>query len=266
MALNATEMQDAAVQLDNAEATGESLEQAPAQAQQAPAQEKTAPTFDAQQEFQRMREEFNKVNSEVGQLRKIRSEFEKMQKEKATQTNTAPKSWQDLDEATRKATEEMVMHIVEQRMADKFGKYDRVAEGYEVQERNSRIVGLASEILGTEYEKYNKPLGDTYSAVKKFADEGDERAQKFLEEIHSTESGVYRLIEIVKSQVSQTMQAQSEKAKLEQEAKAKRVSTGVGGGRTSTPASGKDGLPTDKTERLAAMRAQLDDYYSDQQR
>ncbi len=264
--MNAQEMQDAAATLDGQDATGEVAEQEVAQGQeQAPVQQQAAPTFDAQKEYQQLLERFNQTNSEVGKFRKMQSEFDAMKKAQATQTQTAPKSWQDLDEATRAATMDMVMHIVNEKMGDRFGKYDKVAEGYEVQERNTRIVGLATDILGADYEKYNKPLGDIYGAVKKFAEEGDDRAAKFLEEIHSTESGVYRLIDIAKSQVSQTMQAQSEKAKLEQEGKAKRVSMGVGGGKATPTSVGKNGLSTDKTERLAQMRGALDEHYANMQ-
>ena len=120
--MNTDEMLDAAAQIDGMEATGETLEQAPAQVEQAPAQEKAAPTFDAQQEFQRLREEFNRSNSELGQLRKMRSEFEALKKTQTTQTNSVPKSWQELDEATQKTTAEMVKHIVDQQYADRFGK------------------------------------------------------------------------------------------------------------------------------------------------
>ncbi len=263
--MNAQEMQDAAAVLDGqTQPTGETLEQAPAQDTQAPVQEKTTPSFDAQQEVQRLREEFNRANSELGQLRKMRSEFEGYKK---TQNQpTVPKSWQELDEPTRKATAEMVEHIFREKYGDRFDKYDKVAEGYEVQERNTRILGLATEILGSEFEKYNKPLGDIYSKVKQDASAGDTRAERFLNEIHNTDSGVFRLIDMAKAQASQSMQAQSEKAKLEQEAKAKRVSTNVGGGKpvTSSGNIGKDGLPTDKAEKLAAMRSQLDDYYTNQ--
>lgn len=265
--MNTQEMQDAATQLDAADqgANLEPVEQGAAQEKQPAAQQAQEPTFDAvkfqeeyRQEMNRIKADLNRANSELGQFRKQQSESAKA----APQTQV-PKSWQDLDEQTRKATQEMVMHIVREQMGDKFKTIEELAAERETRKIETHVLGTASSILGADFEKMNKDLGDVYAAVKGLANQGDQEAQEFLQEIHTTKSGVHRLVDIAKAKVSQSMQAQSEKAKLEQEAKAKRVSTVTGGGKPVAVGVGKDGLPTDKAERMKAIAAKLDEAYAE---
>ncbi len=265
------EMLDAVNQIDGPDAGQDGANQVEQEVSQDPTP-KTEPTSIDPAEFRKIVEElngfktnFNRVNSELGNFRKTQADFEKFRQTNSN-TNTTPKSWSELDEATRKQSVEMMRHIIENELGykERFEKYDSVAEGYTTNERRTQIVGLAQGILGSEFEKYNDEMGHIVTTARKAAESGDPRAARFMEELNSgSESAVYRLADLAKANLAKSIQAQSEKAKLEQEQKAKRVSTGVGGAKSPAGAgSGKNGLPVDKGERLAKMREALDDYYS----
>ncbi len=253
-------LEQQAAAIDNANANPATEQVAQAQTTEQPAQQQ-APANITADEFKQFMQQFqsfqNQTQSQLGNFSKKQSELDKfLTSQNKTQ---APKSYADLKPEEQASLKELVKHLVgEDLFKDKFERLDKIAESYEAQERNGRILSVANGVLGADFEKYNMPLGDLYIRVKQAAASGDQSAERFLNEIHTTESGVYRMIEMVKAQVSQSLQAQSEKAKLEQEAKAKRAASGVGGGRVQSTSNGADGLPTDKAARMAAMAALID--------
>lgn len=226
-----------------------------------------SPTIDPG-EFKAFMEEMkqfrNQASSQLGQFGKRTSELDKFIAEQRAPKTQTPQSWATLDEAVKKSTREIVRQAWEAEFGDKVKNWDGVHESFQTQERNNRIMSIANTALGADFVKYDNALGGIYLQVKEAAKNGNEDAERFLKEIHETESGVYRLLQMAQAQVSQNLQAQSEKAKLEQEGKAKRAASGVGGGRVQSTSSGADGLPADKAERRKAIAAQIDAFNAQQ--
>jgi len=253
---------DAAYQAENAAAqSGAQGNQGNQDAVVNRTQQQQEPAFNPA-EFKAFMDEFkqfrNQTSSQLGNFSKKQSELDKFL---ATQSaRPTPQSWDKLDEATRKATEELVSHIVESRYGDKFKTWDSTHESWQEMQANNRVEGLAHQILGKDYEKYDEALGNIYIQVRTQADQGDKQAQEFLKDIRTTGSGVYRLVDMAKSQISQSLQNQSEQAKADQEAKARRAASGVGGSRATQTGTGADGLPTDKAERRKAIAAKIDEF------
>ena len=251
-AIDAAEAESAAGQSESQGAQGAAGGQT--QQQQQPAFNPT----ELQAFMREQREYQNRINSQLGNFSKKQSELDKFLT--AQNQPKTPQSWEKLDEATRRATEELVSHIVESRFGEKFKTWDSVHDGWQTYQENTRVESMAHQILGSEFDKYDAALGQIYLQVKAQADQGNPQAAAFLKEIRTTESGVYRLVDMAKAQISQTLNAQSEKARLEQEGKAKRAATGVGGSRQVQTGAGADGLPTDKAERRKAIAAQIDEF------
>ena len=203
------------------------------------------------------RQHQNQINSQLGNFSKKQSELDKFLA--AQNKPQAPADWTKLDDQTRKATRAIIRAAWEEEFGDKAKAWDGVHESWQQQEQNNRIMSIANQALGVDYGKYDQTLGALYLQVKQSAESGDQNAARFLKEIRETDSGVRMLVEMAKQQVAQSMQGQSEKAKLEQEGKAKRAATGVGGGRPQTGGSRGDGLPADKAERMAEMRRRIDE-------
>jgi hypothetical protein len=227
------------------------------------------------QMIQKMEGGQNRFVSEFSNFRKSQSEWDKqrsaMEKLLQQQSNTAPKSWAELPREQQQATDDLLKHRlfdlfgITPEHKDRWAKYDAMESGYTSDRNNSRIVGLASQILGADFEKFNPAMGDIYLQVKAAAERGDPGAQRFQQEILQTESGVYRLIDMAKATVAQSMQAQSDQATAQQSAKAGRVSASVGS--RNAPARNVDAnnLPTDKDAKRKAVADLLDQEYAKKQ-
>jgi hypothetical protein len=217
------------------------------------------PAFDTRElrAFMEQQRQFqNRINSELGGFRKRASEMDKYLNQ--TKQAQAPKSFSELPEQDQKSARELIKHLVEQEFGERFKSYDGMLDGYQLQRRNERIMDIARSALGDKFGELDGELGNAYMMVKNASEQGNHQAETLLNEIHSTESGVYRLIDIARNRYAQSMQTQSNQAKLEQEGKAKRAASGVGGSKTTQNSNGADGLPTDAKDRQKAIADVLD--------
>ena len=276
-ALNAAEAGQGSDSQSGSEGQGGSAQgnqnQAGQQAQSGNGSQGSEPTLQQlAQMIQEMRGGQNRFVSEFSNFRKSQSEWDKqrsqMEKLLQQQTNTAPKSWAELPPEQQKATDDLLTHRLRElfgltpEFKDKWSKYDAVESGYTSDRNNNRIVGLASQILGADFDKFNPAMGDIYLQIKQAAERGDPGAQRFQQEILQTESGVYRLVDMAKAAVAQSMQNQSAQAKAEQDAKAGRVSASVGSRNAPARSVDANNLPTDKDAKRKAVAELLDAEYA----
>ncbi len=207
----------------------------------------------------------NQLNSRLGNYDKKTSELDKyLAQQNKPQT---PASWSKLDEATKAATKEIVQAAWEEKYGDDWKSFGEVKQSFQERQENDRVEGLCHRILGAEYSKYDEALGNIYTQVKQAAAQGDPGATGFLKEIRTTESGVYRMVQLAQAEVSKNLNTQSAQATQELSAKSGKAAKGVGGNsRTTTNSKLRaDGLPDDKAERQAFLAAKLDEYDQQQQ-
>lgn len=204
-----------------------------------------------------VRADRNRINSQLGQFGKRTSELDRFLAEQ--NKPKSPQSWDKLDAPTQAATRELVKHLVEELYGEKFKSWDNMHSTFREQERNGRILGIANQILGEKYKEYDKALGDIYTDIKMAAQGGNTGAERFLKDIHESDSGVYRLVEMAKAKVSQGIQAQGDRAKIEREQAAQRAANGVRGNAQAPNGKRGDGLPADKAERQRTVAAMIDE-------
>lgn len=208
---------------------------------------------------QEFKQNFNRVFSELGGVRNLRSEFDKLTQAQKQQIQQAPKSWAELDEQSQKVTREILRHVLQEEFGDKFKAVDTLQEQWQQQQSAQKVESLAREEFGQEFDKYNPVLYEIVESVKALAQQGRPDAQKFLEELKTTESGAYRLFGMARAQMAQSLQAKNEKANQEQEQKAKRAAVGVGGTKSAPSTVDSMGLPKKgSANRLEAMEAMLE--------
>lgn len=258
-----------ATALETAEANLNAAEQAGAEAQgQQQNQEGSANGAEPQsaantdpygERFSKLEQMLNRINSELGGTRKLRSEFDQFRQAQTQQTQTAPKSWAELDEPTQKATREILLHVLQEELGPKLKDYDTMHSTYQEQQSLARVGEMARAEFGDEFDKYNPVMGEIYQALKGMAANGSEDASKFLTELKTTDSAAYRLFGMARQKMSESVQAKNEQVTKQQEEKAKRASVGVGGSKVAPSNVDTLGLPKKGSEgRLEAMEAALD--------
>lgn len=204
-----------------------------------------------------LKQSLNPIQSELGQLRKVRSEFSKLQ-----QNNNqvqSPKSWEELDPQTRQSTKELIQHLLEKELgySERFQKYDSMIEKQEKAERQSYTLDVVRDYVGTDFDNLDPIMGKLLREVQGAAKSGNESAQRFLWEFENTDSGIYRLADIAKAEYAKSLEGKSAQAKNEQAERAKKASTAVGGAKPAPASTGADGGPTDPKEWMAWAKEQL---------
>ena len=200
----------------------------------------------------------NPIQSELGQFRKVRSEFEQFKNQKPQNVTQPPTSWAELNQDQQKATRDLVNHLIQDILGEKLGKYDKALEGFESQQSVQSVMGIAQNYAGADFEKLNPIAGKLFTEISKAAAEGNDSAAVFINEINTTQSGVMRLIDMARQEYAKSVDAQSSKAKAEQEAKAKRAGTALGAtGQGGAPKTSLDNLPKDPKEKLKMLEQMM---------
>lgn len=203
-----------------------------------------------------LKQSLNPIQSELGQLRKVRSEFSKLQ-----QNNNqvqAPKSWGELDPQTQQSTKELFQHLLEKEFgyAERFQRYDSALERQEKAERQDYTLDVTRQYLGSDFDNLDPIMGKLLSQAKQAAKSGDEGAQRFLWEFENTDSGIYRLADIAKAEYAKSLEGKSAQAKNDQAERAKKASTAVGSAKPAPSSVGADG-PSDPAEWMKWAKAKL---------
>lgn len=199
-----------------------------------------------------LKSELNPIQSELGQLRKLRSEFSRMQ----TQTNQpiTPASWQQMKPEEQSAVLEMVEHAWTQ----KFGKqWEQMNSRFEQQQQRESLEAVehtAREIAGDQWQELDPIMGRVYDDLLKKAEGGDSQSRRLVYEIANTYSGVAHLVNLAKAEMGQTVKANEDKAKADRQTAAKRAGTPL---QTSPNTQTDDGLANFKNLSTADMRKKL---------
>jgi hypothetical protein len=209
-----------------------------------------APSYVDEQKLQAM---LNPLLSELGGLRKMRSDFDSFRKQTSQPQNQPPKSWEQLDEPTQKATRELIKHLVDDLYKEKFESWESTAQEYKAYQENSRIENSAKNYLGADFDKYNEPLGNFYLAIKQKADMGDPESAGLLQEIRTTRTGIQWMCEEVKKQVANSQEAKAAQVQQGQAAKVKSATTALGNSQKTSPQWSMDNLPVDRAERMKVV-------------
>jgi hypothetical protein len=263
--------------LETAEANLNAAEQAAGGGQgQEQTQEKSANDQETQaaattdpygERFSKLEQALNRISSELGGTRKLQSEFDKFRQAQTQQTQTAPKSWDELDEPSKKTTQEILDHWFRENYGKKLEAYEAMHSSWQEQQQARQVENIARQELGADFDKFNPVMYEIVESIKALAETGREDAQKFLTELKSTESGVHRLIGMARAQLAQSVEAKNQKVTQDQEQKAKRAAVQVGGTKTAPSTVDAQGLPKKGSEgRLEAMESLLDKLESQKQR
>lgn len=195
---------------------------------------------------------FSKYDSELGQLRKLRSEFDRSKS--TPQTNQPPRSVADLTPEQAQATKELLKHYVEELYGDKFKAWEgQYEQQQQVQQINS-VYELAQKMAGPDFEKLNNVMGAKFSEYTAAARAGDAEAQQVVWEVMNTRSGVKALMQEAREMLAQSQQAKVEGVEAKRQDRARKATTGVNSTNPpSAPQYDADNLPKDRATRMKVI-------------
>jgi hypothetical protein len=233
-----------------AEQSGAQAPTAPAPKEQAPVP--SAPTASqdlAAQIKEILKQELNPVQSELGQLRKVRSEFEKM---RASQNQpTTPQSWASMKPEEQAQVLELVEHAWKQKYGSDWEAIQKERQETSQYRAVESVVNLAKELAGNQWDDLDPIMEKIYNGILEKSQSGDEKSRRIAWEVANTHSGVAYLVQLAKQELSQTVQATEQKATSQRQAQAKKAGTALNAA-PSNAGSDADGLealknlPTDK--------------------
>lgn len=206
-----------------------------------------------------IRQAMNPVQAELGKFRRLQSEFDKQKNQQAAYQ--PPKAWADLDEATRKQTQD----IIDAAWREKYGKQWESVQGeleeFRSEKQQRTVMNDVQRIAGKDFSELDDIMGNIYTSAKKAADQGDEDAAEFIKELFETKSARYRLVEMARAQKRGSLESQSQEAQNVQAQARKRVSTAVSRpgntNQTSNDLSSIAGIK-DANKRLEALKPLMD--------
>jgi len=209
-------------------------------------------------ETQLLKEELNRLKSEFGQLRK-----RGMESPKPVQTPQVPQSWAKLGADEQAQLRELVKASLQgdEDWAGLQESRKAVAEMQERQQVTAQIQTVEERVRGYAgdlHKQLDPIMGRMYDEFKAKAEEGDDEAQELLWEIKNTRSGAKYLVDLAKSEYSQTIAGKGEQAKASQQAQAKKASVTLGTTQANqaTP-SVMDNLPDNPEEAAKILRKEL---------
>lgn len=197
--------------------------------------------------------ELNPIQSELGQLRKIRSAFDRMQAQQ--NQPVTPQSWAQMKPEEQSQVLELVEHAWKQRYGSQWEAMNQRFEVMQQRESLSQVENLARELAGEQFSELDPIMGNIYSDLTKKAESGDRQAQRLVYEIANTYSGVSHLVNLAKAELAQSVKANEEKAKADRQQAAKRAGSPI----QSAPAAQNDEAfgPNFKNLPVAEMRKRL---------
>lgn len=217
-------------------------QQAEAQGAQPQAQTETkaveapapAPVLDKAALQEMMKEFLNPIQSELGQLRKLRSEFDRT---KSQPTNNTPQSWASMTPEQQAQTLELVEHAFGQtQYGKKFGDFEGFYQQQQLMRQGFEVEGLAKEFAGDQFNELDPIMGRMVKELQSAA-ETDQRAAKRLWEIQNTEAGIESLVNRAKQELGTQVKAKVEQATEARQNAAKKAGVNVANTQASTKVS-----------------------------
>lgn len=166
------------------------------------------------------------IRSELGQYRKMRSEFSKLQSQ--PQGPTVPKSWQELPPDQQAATRELIKHVWEEMYGDKWGSVNGYIEQMQQQAELQGVYGKAQEYAGEQFKDLDPIMGRLFTEFAQKAKAGDEEAAQIVQEIRSTQTGLRWFVDLAKQEYAKSVQAQAAQTQTKQAAQRHRAATALG--------------------------------------
>lgn len=208
-----------------------------------------APVLDKAALQEMMKEFLNPIQSELGQLRKLRSEFDRT---KSQPTNTTPQSWASMTPEQQEQTKELIKYAFEQtEHGQKLTQFDTFYQQQQLVQQGFQVENLAKEFAGDQFKELDPIMAEMVNELKTAA-ENDPRAARKLWEIQNTESGIESLVNKAKQQLGTQVKAKVEQATDARQAAAKKAGVNVTAAQPNAkPANDFAKLP------LAEMRKQL---------
>ena len=206
-----------------------------------------------------LEQQLNPVRATMGKLGQMQSEWDK-QKQQAS-AYKAPASWEQLDPESRKTTSE----IIKAAWQEQFGeKWDQLSTWQQQQQEASQKQETFQSVMamaGEDFKSLDPIMGNIYREAQQAANNGDQRAARFIQELMTTDSGKYRLVDIARQMHKQTLEANGQQAQQTQADARKRASTSVQASRT--PTTKPDDLASiqrikDPAKRLEALKERMD--------
>lgn len=208
-----------------------------------------APALDRATLESMMKEMLNPINSELGQLRKLRSEFDRT---KNQPTNNTPQSWSSMTPEQQAQTKELIEYAFGQsKYGEKFGQFDNLYQQQQMQQQGFAVENLAKEFAGEQFKDLDPIMARMVTELQESA-VNDPRAARKLWEVQNTESGIESLVNRAKSELGQQAKAKVTQATDARQAAAKKA--GVNVSQTSQNVSASNDF---SKLSLADMRKQL---------
>lgn len=200
-----------------------------------------------------LKAELNPIQSELGQVRKMRSAFDRMQAQQ--NQPVTPQSWAQMKPEEQSQVLELVEHAWKQKYGSQWEAMNQRFEVMQQRESLSQVENLARELAGEQFSELDPIMGNIYSDLTKKAESGDRQAQRLVYEIANTYSGVSHLVNLAKAELAQSVKANEEKAKADRQQAAKRAGSPI----QSAPAAQNDEAfgPNFKNLPVAEMRKRL---------
>ena len=217
-----------------------------------------APEPLTQDSIRKMFEEMiNPLKSELGQTRKLRSDFDQFRQSAPKQEYTPPKSWAELDPASQKATAELIEHVFNQKYGQDFNGFKQMQSELQQTAQINKVVNLTAQLAGADYKDLDPIMGSIYEEHLKRAQSGDEEAQELVNEFETTRAGAQLLVVMAKEARSKSLQGQQAQVQAQAEAKAKRAGTSVSQAAPQAQGDWQANMPTNTKERLEYLKNEM---------
>jgi hypothetical protein len=198
------------------------------------------------------------IRSELGQYRKMRSEFSRQQQGQQAGP-VIPKSWADLPPDQQAATRELVKHIFESEYGEKWNGVNGYIEQMQTQAELQGVYGKAQEYAGENFKELDPIMGRLFTEFAQKAKAGDEESAQIVQEIRGTTTGLRWFVDLAKQEYAKTVQAQAAQSQSKQAETRKRVGTALGNTNTAPISSdaelAKINAIKDPTKRYEAAKA-----------
>jgi len=192
-----------------------------AKAVEAPA---PAPALDRATLEQMMKEMLNPINSELGQLRKLRSEFDRT---KNQPTNNTPQSWAQMSPEQQQQTQELIEYaLAKSKYGERIEQFDGFYQQQQLVQQGFQVENLAKEFAGEQFKDLDPIMARMVNDLKANADT-DSRAARRLWEIQNTEAGIESLVNKAKQELGQQVHAKAEQAVTARQNAAKKAGVNV---------------------------------------
>jgi hypothetical protein len=193
-----------------------------AKAVEAPA---PAPALDRATLEQMMKDMLNPINSELGQLRKLRSEFDRAKNQ--TPTNNTPQSWASMTPEQQQQTQELIEYaLAKSKYGERIEQFDGFYQQQQLVQQGFQVENLAKEFAGEQFKDLDPIMARMVTELQTAA-ETDQRAARRLWEIQNTEAGIESLVNKAKQELGQQVHAKAEQAVTARQNAAKKAGVNV---------------------------------------